>query len=241
MSLNFFYFRFLWKKFIALLLIFPLFISSSFAQINYWLQKVHSQFSIDSIGDPGDVLRAMKIWATWMSQFFFASSSISIETKLFVSIAGALVGSAILYPSMVEYLSRSRDTSRALAIRNIYLALMSYNVDTLSFLEVPQNGCLLKVLEWTYIKKLPTDPLKGQINYGCVDSLRKNSYAYRLINLEENEQNSFYALISTTIKNTSYGNSPYTIDEVVKNPRLIKKIMNRELKWKYYIEIVDWY
>lgn len=82
-----------------------------------------------------------------MLQVFFSSSSISTGTKLFASIAGVLVGSAILYPSMVGYLSRSRDTSRTLAIRNIHLALKLYNVDTLSFPKVPQNGCLPKVLE----------------------------------------------------------------------------------------------
>lgn len=80
------------------------------------------------------------------------------------------------------------------------------------------------------MKKLPTDPLKGRINYGCIDSSKENSYAYRLVNLEENGHNSSYALISATMENVSYGNSPYTIDEVARNPRLIKKIMDRELR-----------
>lgn len=82
-----------------------------------------------------------------MLQVFFSSSFISTGTKLFASIAGVFVGSAILYPSVNGYTARSRDTSRISAMKNIHLALMTYNVDTESFPKVPQNGCLPKVLE----------------------------------------------------------------------------------------------
>lgn len=136
----------------------------------------------------------------------------------------------VIVPATDSFASRSRDTNRQSSLRLISLGLMGYYVDNEKYPAEISSGCLTMTGLKGYFTTIPKEPLLNHKNDGCDDMNAEIPFAYRVFKNAKNEDE---YIISATMENGEYGNSSHTIDEIVKNPELLKNLQ----KWngKYYI------
>ncbi len=139
--------------------------------------------------------------------------------------------------AMEAYLMRTRDTNRIASLKNFYLAFSTYAVDNWKIPEELSSGCVPfdELKDW-YLRSIPTDPIAGRLNDGCTDTNAESTFGYRVL---ENTEISQKFIISATLETENHGNSPYSIDELVKNPELLKEVESGKYnkKGKYYIVV----
>lgn len=124
---------------------------------------------------------------------------------------------AALFPSMVGYLNRSRDTARISELKEISTTLMAYQIDTLWFPTVPTSGCVpIKELSKYIMGTWPVDPTK-MITPWC-DGSDGQTYAYRTGTGSNNQP---FAVIGAKLENPKGGNSNLSIDMITPDTILI--------------------
>lgn len=135
-----------------------------------------------------------------------------------------------LRPSLENYEKNAYDTSRQASLKSLAVSLSSYNIDTNSYPAEISSGCVNISGLGSYLPSVPTEPRTAHKNDGCNDINAESAFAYRVFKNEKNEDE---YILSATMENEKNGNSAYDIDEIKKNPELLKNLQKGN--GKYYI------
>ncbi len=226
------------KKFIAFLLVFCLAIPQAFAQISFWSSKIENKLVWTEVApqSPRQVLfqRTVPLVGGVLTQ------SLQSPKKTIITLGAISIGTTIIYTSLTNYLKSSRDISRSTKLRSIVLALTSYQVDRGAFPPKVPNGCVpygyLIVGAW-YISRTSdfSEPKPNFRHNGCSEPKAKAPFAYRVIKKQNKEK----IILSANMELSKNGNSPYSIDELVANPKFLEEVESGKYnkKGKYYIII----
>lgn len=135
-----------------------------------------------------------------------------------------------LRPSLENYQKNAYDTSRQASLKSLAVSFSSYNIDTNSYPAEISSGCVNISELGSYLPSVPAERRAAHKNDGCNDANAESAFAYRVFKNEKNEDE---YILSATMENEKNGNSAYDIDEIKKNPELLKNLQKGN--GKYYI------
>lgn len=152
--------------------------------------------------------------------------------KILKILAIAFVSIAIfsIRPSLENYKKNAYDTGRQASLRSLALSLGMYNIDKNSYPAEISSGCVNFSALKSYVSGFSAESNPRHKHDGCNDANAEIPFAYRVFKNEENEDE---YILSVTMENEKNGNSAHTIDEIIKNPELLKSLQKGN--GKYYI------